>query len=140
MMMRSMPPASAHLALMPVPAPPPMIGLPAATWARKPVEAFVAGEEAHAPESDWRRRRRHRGRLAEQLGEQVEPPRSCSMPSVAMTSGRLPEDPLVLRVVGPAGVHAVRHQERLAEEVADDGQRDADADRVSEEPWPKTVA
>src|SRR5206468_2279104 len=29
-----MPPASAHLALMPVPAPPPMIGLPAATWAR----------------------------------------------------------------------------------------------------------
>src|SRR6516164_2354285 len=33
-MMRSMPPASAHLALMPVPAPPPMIGLPAATWAR----------------------------------------------------------------------------------------------------------
>src|SRR5438552_2231707 len=34
MMIRSMPPASAHLALMPVPAPPPMIGLPAATWAR----------------------------------------------------------------------------------------------------------
>src|SRR5438132_13265565 len=35
MMMRSMPPASAHLALMPVPAPPPMIALPAATWARR---------------------------------------------------------------------------------------------------------
>src|SRR5262249_53601579 len=35
MMMRSMPPASAHLALMPVPAPPPMMGLPAATWARR---------------------------------------------------------------------------------------------------------
>src|SRR5262249_15009766 len=34
MMIRSMPPASAHLALRPVPAPPPMIGLPAATWAR----------------------------------------------------------------------------------------------------------
>src|SRR5438270_684172 len=34
MMMRSMPPASAHLALMPVPAPPPMIGLPAAICAR----------------------------------------------------------------------------------------------------------
>src|SRR5712692_5580251 len=34
-MMRSMPPASAHLALMPVPAPPPMIGRPAATWARR---------------------------------------------------------------------------------------------------------
>src|SRR4051812_44417968 len=33
-MRRSMPPASAHLALIPVPAPPPMIGLPAATWAR----------------------------------------------------------------------------------------------------------
>src|SRR5262249_4579502 len=35
MMMRSIPPASAHLALIPVPAPPPMIGLPAATWARR---------------------------------------------------------------------------------------------------------
>src|SRR5262249_39543364 len=35
MMIRSIPPASAHLALMPVPAPPPMIGLPAATWARR---------------------------------------------------------------------------------------------------------
>src|SRR5262249_33376037 len=35
MMIRSMPPASAHLALMPVPAPPPIIGLPAATWARR---------------------------------------------------------------------------------------------------------
>src|SRR5688572_12081832 len=33
-MSRSMPPASAHLAEMPVPAPPPTIGLPAATWAR----------------------------------------------------------------------------------------------------------
>src|ERR1051325_5163446 len=35
MMIRSIPPASAHLALIPVPAPPPMIGLPAATWARR---------------------------------------------------------------------------------------------------------
>src|SRR5437763_8392610 len=35
MIKRSMPPASAHLALMPVPAPPPRIGLPAATWARR---------------------------------------------------------------------------------------------------------
>src|SRR5205085_759142 len=34
-MIRSMPPASAHLALSPVPAPPPMIGRPAATWARR---------------------------------------------------------------------------------------------------------
>src|SRR5262249_26309878 len=34
MMMRAMPPASAQRALMAVPAPPPMIGLPAATWAR----------------------------------------------------------------------------------------------------------
>src|SRR5262249_13361537 len=34
MMIRSMPPASAHLALMPVPAPPPMIGRPADTWER----------------------------------------------------------------------------------------------------------
>src|SRR5262245_26590044 len=37
MMMRSMPPASAHLALMPAPAPPPMIAWPAATWARRRV-------------------------------------------------------------------------------------------------------
>src|SRR5262245_56509985 len=37
MMIRSMPPASAHLALKPVPAPPPMIGRPAATWARSRV-------------------------------------------------------------------------------------------------------
>src|SRR5262249_22627466 len=35
MMIRSMPPASAHLALRPAPAPPPMMGLPAATWARR---------------------------------------------------------------------------------------------------------
>src|ERR1043165_2739554 len=34
MINRSMPPFSAHLAEMPVPAPPPMIGLPAASWAR----------------------------------------------------------------------------------------------------------
>src|SRR6516162_5996028 len=34
MMIRSMPPASAHLADRPMPAPPPMIGRPAATWAR----------------------------------------------------------------------------------------------------------
>jgi hypothetical protein len=31
MMMRSIPPISAHFAEMPVPAPPPTIGLPAAT-------------------------------------------------------------------------------------------------------------
>src|SRR6516164_6872519 len=35
MMIRSMPPASAHLADRPVPAPPPMMGRPAATWARR---------------------------------------------------------------------------------------------------------
>src|SRR5438270_5330226 len=35
MMIRSTPPASAHLALSPVPAPPPMTGRPAATWARR---------------------------------------------------------------------------------------------------------
>src|SRR4051812_12145985 len=35
MMIRSMPPASAHLALRPVPAPPPMMGRPAATFRRK---------------------------------------------------------------------------------------------------------
>src|SRR5579875_3099598 len=35
MIIRSMPPASAHLADKPVPAPPPMIGLPAATWPRR---------------------------------------------------------------------------------------------------------
>src|SRR5215472_10759882 len=35
MMSRSMPPASAHLADRPMPAPPPTIGLPAATWARR---------------------------------------------------------------------------------------------------------
>src|SRR5581483_6287978 len=34
MMIRSMPPSSAHLADSPVPAPPPTIGRPAATWAR----------------------------------------------------------------------------------------------------------
>src|SRR4051794_38827979 len=34
MTIRSMPPASSHLALMPVPAPPPMIGRPAATFVR----------------------------------------------------------------------------------------------------------
>src|SRR4051794_32434299 len=34
MMIRSMPPASAHLADRPMPAPPPTIGRPAATWAR----------------------------------------------------------------------------------------------------------
>src|SRR5438105_1332929 len=34
MMIRSIPPASAHLALRPVPAPPPTIGSPAATLAR----------------------------------------------------------------------------------------------------------
>src|SRR5271165_614742 len=34
MIMRSISPVSAHLALMPVPAPPPTIGLPAATCAR----------------------------------------------------------------------------------------------------------
>src|SRR6516162_5890769 len=35
MIIRSMPPASAHLADNPVPAPPPMIGFPVATWARR---------------------------------------------------------------------------------------------------------
>src|SRR3954453_23781463 len=35
MMIRSMPPASAHLADRPMPAPPPMTGRPAATWARR---------------------------------------------------------------------------------------------------------
>src|SRR5437867_2450206 len=35
MIIRSMPPASAHLAEIPVPAPPPMMGLPAASWARR---------------------------------------------------------------------------------------------------------
>src|SRR4029078_6768322 len=35
MMIRSMPPASAHFALMPGPAPPPMIGLPEASCVRK---------------------------------------------------------------------------------------------------------
>src|SRR5262249_55974703 len=35
MTIRSMPPASAHLADRPVPAPPPTIGRPAATWARR---------------------------------------------------------------------------------------------------------
>src|SRR4051794_22310151 len=35
MMIRSIPPASAHLALRPVPAPPPMIGSPAAILRRK---------------------------------------------------------------------------------------------------------
>src|SRR5262249_37274372 len=34
MMIRSIPPASAHLALRPVPAPPPMIGTPWATFRR----------------------------------------------------------------------------------------------------------
>src|SRR5579884_269696 len=35
MISKSMPPASAHLADKPVPAPPPMIGFPAATWLRR---------------------------------------------------------------------------------------------------------
>src|SRR5215470_16837638 len=35
MMIRSMPPASAQRAVIPVPAPPPTIGRPAATWARR---------------------------------------------------------------------------------------------------------
>ena len=35
MTIKSIPPASSHLALMPVPAPPPMIGTPASTFARK---------------------------------------------------------------------------------------------------------
>src|SRR3954469_1309440 len=47
-MIRSMPPASAHLADSPVPAPPPMMGRPAATWAR--------------------RRRRHSSRVKELMG------------------------------------------------------------------------
>ena len=36
-----MPPASAHFALMPVPAPPPMIGLPAVTWVRSEATAPI---------------------------------------------------------------------------------------------------
>src|SRR3954452_20274980 len=36
MMIRSIPPASAHFALRPVPAPPPMIGSPASILRRKP--------------------------------------------------------------------------------------------------------
>src|SRR6185437_16405103 len=39
MMIRSAPPASAHLADSPVPAPAPMIGRPSAAWARKRASA-----------------------------------------------------------------------------------------------------
>ena len=39
MMIRSAPPASAHFAESPVPAPAPMIGLPAAIWARSRASA-----------------------------------------------------------------------------------------------------
>ncbi len=41
MMIRSIPPASAHLALRPVPAPPPMIGRPSAILRRNDVEDLV---------------------------------------------------------------------------------------------------
>ena len=83
MMMRSMPPASAHLALMPVPAPPPMIGLPAAIWARRrarhasrvkklmPTESLVAGTGAGLRNSPATSSRAA----------------VISTPSVAMTSG-----------------------------------------------------
>src|SRR5262245_35065236 len=54
MMMRSMPPISAHLALMPVPAPPPMIGLPAATWARRCSRHWArVNDIAPAPRWNW---------------------------------------------------------------------------------------
>ena len=43
MMIRSAPPASAHLAERPVPAPAPMIGLPASTWARSRASASARG-------------------------------------------------------------------------------------------------
>src|SRR6516225_1619115 len=60
MMIRSMPPASAHLALMPVPAPPPMIGLPAATWARRRlrhssrVKKLMARSQGSGVRGQWR--------------------------------------------------------------------------------------
>src|SRR5262249_14187031 len=41
MMIKSMPPASAHLALSPVPAPPPMIGRPSVTLRRKASRIWV---------------------------------------------------------------------------------------------------
>src|SRR5947207_15692196 len=63
MMRRSMPPSSAHLALIPVPAPPPMIGLPAATWARSRarmssrVNMIAGGDGAVIPVSGYGARR-----------------------------------------------------------------------------------
>src|SRR3954465_15675291 len=78
MMMRSMPPASAHLALMPVPAPPPMTGRPAATWARSrarhsarvkklmagPRLADTIGARDATPRGDYRSRSSPGNRMA----------------------------------------------------------------------------
>ena len=44
MTIRSMPPASSNLALMPVPAPPPMMGTPALICFAEPLEHFLSGE------------------------------------------------------------------------------------------------
>ena len=46
MMIRSLPPASAHFAERPVPAPAPMIGLPAAIWARSRASASALRHDA----------------------------------------------------------------------------------------------
>ena len=121
MMMRSMPPASAHLAQMPVPAPPPMIGRPAATWARS--------------------RARHSSRVKKLMpgAGSVRPARGLAgggtsmsrssaavrtMPSAAMTSGVCQRTRSFSGVVRPAAVDPVHEQKGPAEQVADDGQGD----------------
>src|SRR5262249_36783523 len=50
---------------------------------------------------------------------------------------RLPQHPLVIRIVGVAGVHAVCEQKRLCKQVTDGGQRDTNAPRVPEDAEPE---
>src|SRR5579859_957781 len=75
MMIRSIPPASAHLALRPVPAPPPMIGRPSDTFLRKRARISVrlmtdiaTLDSRRVTEAEQRgARRRLAGRLLHQL-------------------------------------------------------------------------
>src|SRR5262249_19792952 len=50
---------------------------------------------------------------------------------------RLPEDTLVLGVVGATSIHALGEQERPAQEMADNGQGDAGQDGMTEQAAPK---
>src|SRR6516162_7684590 len=91
MMMRSTPPASAHLADRPVPAPAPMIGRPAATWERRRV------------------------RMVSRVGGADMTASGCGVPSI------VPERDGTVRVMGEGGTnHRVtedtegRHTEKTA--------------------------